>query len=214
MTWEHNAACRGADDPDLWFPINEDARNQIDADRVARAKDICSACPARERCLAGALERREQHGVWGGLTTGERRLLLEVQPETPKVLGSPAAVPLECVTCDRPMVRADTADLQPGFVRHAAKGVCRGCYMRAQRNGDTLTDPSMEVDHAKVERVLAESPQLTTTAERTEVIRRVLAAGGNDRTAARLLGMSHQAVFKHRERWLQHTITRRSEAVA
>lgn len=43
---------------DLWF-----------ADRPAdleRAKALCQDCPARAACLAGALARREEWGVWGG----------------------------------------------------------------------------------------------------------------------------------------------------
>ena len=43
---------------DLWF-----------ADRpqeLAQAKALCQECPARRACLAGALERREGWGVWGG----------------------------------------------------------------------------------------------------------------------------------------------------
>ena len=30
------------------------------------AKAHCRPCPIRGLCLAGALERREPHGVWGG----------------------------------------------------------------------------------------------------------------------------------------------------
>ncbi len=30
------------------------------------AKSLCSGCPVRAECLAGALERREPWGVWGG----------------------------------------------------------------------------------------------------------------------------------------------------
>jgi WhiB family redox-sensing transcriptional regulator len=30
------------------------------------AKTLCTACPVRAECLAGALERREPWGVWGG----------------------------------------------------------------------------------------------------------------------------------------------------
>jgi WhiB family redox-sensing transcriptional regulator len=30
------------------------------------AKQYCRACPARAACLAGAVERREPWGVWGG----------------------------------------------------------------------------------------------------------------------------------------------------
>lgn len=35
-------------------------------DDIARAKSICRKCPVREACLAGARERREPWGVWGG----------------------------------------------------------------------------------------------------------------------------------------------------
>lgn len=33
---------------------------------VARAKAICSKCGLAESCLAGALDRAEPYGVWGG----------------------------------------------------------------------------------------------------------------------------------------------------
>jgi len=37
-----------------------------DAAGVERAKALCATCPGRGPCLAGALERREPWGVWGG----------------------------------------------------------------------------------------------------------------------------------------------------
>ena len=46
------------DDPDLFF-----AESPQD---VECAKVLCRSCPARLVCLAGALERREPWGVWGG----------------------------------------------------------------------------------------------------------------------------------------------------
>jgi WhiB family redox-sensing transcriptional regulator len=43
---------------DLWFAeLPED---------VEMAKSLCGGCPIREQCLAGALERSEPWGVWGG----------------------------------------------------------------------------------------------------------------------------------------------------
>lgn len=58
--WEQPAVelpCRMAD-PELFF-----AEAPVD---VEQAKALCLDCPVREVCLAGALERREPWGVWGG----------------------------------------------------------------------------------------------------------------------------------------------------
>jgi len=54
------AACRaeGGSLVDLFFS------EQLDD--IARAKSICTACPVVEPCLAGAQERHEPWGVWGG----------------------------------------------------------------------------------------------------------------------------------------------------
>ena len=49
--------CRLAD-PELFF-----AESPAD---VETAKALCVDCPIRTECLAGALDRREPWGVWGG----------------------------------------------------------------------------------------------------------------------------------------------------
>ncbi|ROS76865.1 WhiB family transcriptional regulator [Cellulomonas sp. PhB143] len=49
--------CRN-EDPELWF-----AERTAD---VERAKALCADCPLRAGCLAGAVERAEPWGVWGG----------------------------------------------------------------------------------------------------------------------------------------------------
>ncbi len=33
---------------------------------LEHAKTLCQACPVRVECLAGAIDRREPWGVWGG----------------------------------------------------------------------------------------------------------------------------------------------------
>lgn len=49
--------CRNHD-PELWF-AEQPAVLQV-------AQQLCSTCPLRAQCLAGALERAEPWGVWGG----------------------------------------------------------------------------------------------------------------------------------------------------
>ena len=48
--------CR--EDTGLWF-------SEHPAD-LELAKALCGTCPLRVPCLAGAVERREPYGVWGG----------------------------------------------------------------------------------------------------------------------------------------------------
>ena len=45
-------------DAELWFAER--------ADEVEQAKALCQQCPVRAGCLAGAIERAEPWGVWGG----------------------------------------------------------------------------------------------------------------------------------------------------
>ena len=45
-------------DPELWFAERPE--------QVEFAKTLCGTCPLRVECLAGALERGEPWGVWGG----------------------------------------------------------------------------------------------------------------------------------------------------
>src|SRR3984893_17368793 len=45
-------------DPDLWFA-------DVTAD-LEVAKTLCGGCPLKVECLAGAVERAEPWGVWGG----------------------------------------------------------------------------------------------------------------------------------------------------
>jgi WhiB family redox-sensing transcriptional regulator len=64
MELKHEAGRAHADipcleyDAALWF-----AESPAD---VEFAKTLCGGCPVRAQCLAGALDRKEPWGVWGG----------------------------------------------------------------------------------------------------------------------------------------------------
>ncbi len=66
--WRAHARCRGLD-PAIFHPVNED-------DAADEAKAVCDLCPVREPCLEYAITAREKDGVWGGLTTRERRRII------------------------------------------------------------------------------------------------------------------------------------------
>jgi WhiB family transcriptional regulator, redox-sensing transcriptional regulator len=65
-SWRDRAACRGTG-PDLFFPERGESADP--------ARQICARCPVRQPCLACALDKAITHGVWGGLTERERRVL-------------------------------------------------------------------------------------------------------------------------------------------
>ena len=63
--------CR-RENPQLWFsdlPAN-----------LELAKAYCQPCPMRRVCLAGAVERHELHGVWGGEIFAPGAIIMEKGP--------------------------------------------------------------------------------------------------------------------------------------
>lgn len=67
--WEQRGLCRRAD-PTWFFPPSYHNNTPL----VRAAKNVCSACPVRDECLAYALDNPELtvDGIWGGLTPRER----------------------------------------------------------------------------------------------------------------------------------------------
>jgi WhiB family redox-sensing transcriptional regulator len=59
-------------DAELWF-----AESPAD---VEQAKALCGACPARVSCLAGALDRQEPWGVWGGQLVVQGAIVARKRP--------------------------------------------------------------------------------------------------------------------------------------
>jgi len=66
--WRESAACAGTDDA-LFFPVGDEGP------LVDQAKSICAACPVSDACLQYALSTNQTEGLWGGMTSGERRRL-------------------------------------------------------------------------------------------------------------------------------------------
>jgi len=76
--WRLSAACRSTD-PDLFFPVSSSGRS---LELVVQAKEVCARCPVQRECLRFALSTRQAHGVWGGMSEEERKLL-EATPHAP-----------------------------------------------------------------------------------------------------------------------------------
>ncbi|MGX7732930.1 WhiB family transcriptional regulator [Rhodococcus sp. 2H158] len=82
--WQLHAACRDADAATFFHPDNE--RGEARTDRVRAAKRICQSCPVRTQCLRHALEAGERHGIWGGFSEEERRVLVRPSNRAPHSL--------------------------------------------------------------------------------------------------------------------------------
>src|SRR4051794_9097626 len=69
--------CAGSDAPEAWFPpepVSATASARHAAEAHARA--LCTGCPVAGHCLALALLRGEEHGIWGGTTPHQRQVPL------------------------------------------------------------------------------------------------------------------------------------------
>jgi WhiB family redox-sensing transcriptional regulator len=71
LDWLRLGACRD-EDPELFFPIASAGPGSA---QVAAAKAVCARCTVREACLRFALRANQDHGVWGGTSEEERRML-------------------------------------------------------------------------------------------------------------------------------------------
>lgn len=75
---------------DLHYPVGNPAiKGSPAARQAAEAKKVCRQCPVRDLCLQWALERVEEHGVWGGMTEQERRAMRRRNTEQADVVDVP-----------------------------------------------------------------------------------------------------------------------------
>jgi WhiB family transcriptional regulator, redox-sensing transcriptional regulator len=94
MSWYRNAACQG-EDPELFFPISTTGPARL---QLMEAKRVCARCPVLSECLRWAIVTGMEHGVWGGMSEGERRALRRriarrrlLKPQTTEVDAAGAA---------------------------------------------------------------------------------------------------------------------------
>jgi WhiB family redox-sensing transcriptional regulator len=77
-SWRYQAKCAGID-TEIFFPPRDRSLYKPIADKakaICFGKDGSSECPVRKTCLVDALERDEQHGIWGGMSHRERNALI------------------------------------------------------------------------------------------------------------------------------------------
>ena len=73
--WRIRAACRGPGS-EVFYPPATGERRDEKLLREHMAKAICDLCAVRGQCLKFAVERGEAHGIWGGTSESERRVLI------------------------------------------------------------------------------------------------------------------------------------------
>lgn len=73
--WHGQALCRPAvhKRPEMFYPLGLEKDPKSESPAVGAAKAFCRPCPVRDECLAYALARGEDWGIWGGFTPAERR---------------------------------------------------------------------------------------------------------------------------------------------
>lgn len=75
--WRYRAKCRG-EDPEIFFPPRDKTKYKIIADKakgICFGKDGRPPCPVRFECLQEAIERNEEHGIFGGMSHRERNAM-------------------------------------------------------------------------------------------------------------------------------------------
>jgi len=62
--WRKDAECKGLDTSDFFT---------VDAVQVKKIKKVCSECSVKRQCLQFALTNEISWGIYGGMTSRERR---------------------------------------------------------------------------------------------------------------------------------------------
>lgn len=84
VSWMEEARCAGNKHIDFF--------EEDDPQVIREAVAICNDCPVKAECLRMALQEEIWHGVWGGLTPGQRTQVKVNRPHKPLVVSKPARV--------------------------------------------------------------------------------------------------------------------------
>lgn len=81
--WQLQAACH-AMPASMFFPSSDLRRpDRLRLERAAKL--VCDRCPVLRQCRDHALDTSEAHGIWGGLTAGERHGLITSTRPVPEI---------------------------------------------------------------------------------------------------------------------------------
>lgn len=69
-------------DPELWF----EERTSL----AREAMSICNQCPVMEECRQFAIDNEIDYGIWGGMTTAQRRRELRIAKRKKRVFDRAA----------------------------------------------------------------------------------------------------------------------------
>lgn len=76
-SWMERGRCKDMDQSIFYGDEDRSGKARhhpnLTVDEVARARRICNACPVQMQCLDHAIRNREEFGIWGGSTAGQRR---------------------------------------------------------------------------------------------------------------------------------------------
>jgi hypothetical protein len=88
--WHERAKCKDSDQEVFYGEEDRAGKARhhpnLTVDEVARARRICNACPVQMECLTHAIVEREEFGIWGGSTAGQRKRWIKAYEEQQNVL--------------------------------------------------------------------------------------------------------------------------------
>jgi WhiB family redox-sensing transcriptional regulator len=144
MGWQDRGACRDVTTVEFFLDKGQDS---------LPAKAVCQSCPVRLECLDGAVERREQTGIWGGaggdLVRAFRRAR-KLRPHPELMLDD-----CDCPWCSLARTHFARLDLLAG---------AKARYSAADRASRQAREARRRCDHEEAERLLAVADALRAEA--------------------------------------------------